>query len=150
MSSSTNEQKAPHQQTPPGKDPDALEVVPGFAHEKLEGWVPAVAGEEELRQALEKAFDYRGDVTITRKDGSKVEGYIFDRRSGKTLAESVVRLYPKDSTQKVSVPYSEIAALAFSGRDTAAGKSWEAWVRKYWEKRAAGEKNIGIQPETFE
>ena len=149
MSSSTNEQKAPHQQTPLAKDPDALEVVPGFAHEKLEGWVPAVAGEEELRQALEKAFDYRGDVTITRKDGSKVEGYIFDRRSGKTLAESVVRLYPKDSTQKVSVPYSEIAALAFSGRDTAAGKSWEAWVRKYWEKKAAGEKNIGIQAETL-
>jgi hypothetical protein len=150
MSSSANEPTAPQQQTALGKDPDALEVVPGFAHEKLEGWVPAVAGEEELRQALEKAFDYRGDVTITRKDGSKVEGYIFDRRSGKTLAESVVRLYPKDSTQKVSVPYSEIAALAFSGRDTAAGKSWEAWVRKYWEKRAAGEKNIGIQPETFE
>ena len=150
MSSSANEQKAPHQQASTGKDPDVLEVVPGFAHEKLEGWVPAVAGEEELRQALEKAFDYRGDVTITRKDGSKVEGYIFDRRSGKTLAESVVRLYPKDSTQKVSVPYSEIAALAFSGRDTAAGKSWEAWVRKYWEKRAAGEKNIGIQAESLE
>jgi hypothetical protein len=150
MSSSANEPKAPQQQTPPGKDPDALEVVPGFAHEKLEGWVPAVAGEEELRQALEKAFDYRGDVTITRKDGSKVEGYIFDRRSGKTLAESVVRLYPKDSTQKVSVPYSEIAALAFSGRDTAAGKSWEAWVRKYWEKRTAGEKNIALQPERLD
>jgi len=150
MSSSPNEQKAPHQQAPAGKDPDALEVVPGFAHEKLEGWVPAVAGEEELRQALEKAFDYRGDVTITRKDGSKVEGYIFDRRSGKTLTESVVRLYPKDSTQKVSVPYSEIAALAFSGRDTAAGKSWEAWVRKYWEKRAAGEKNIALQPERLD
>jgi len=150
MSSSANEQKSPQQQTPLAKDPDALEVVPGFAHEKLEGWVPAVAGEEELRQALEKAFDYRGDVTITRKDGSKVEGYIFDRRSGKTLAESVVRLYPKDSTQKVSVPYSEIAALAFSGRDTAAGRSWEAWVRKYWEKRAAGEKNIALQPERLD
>jgi hypothetical protein len=150
MSSSANEQKAPQQQTPLGKDPDTLEVVPGFAHEKLEGWVPTVAGEEELRQALEKAFDYRGDVAITRKDGSKVEGYIFDRRSGKTLAESVVRLYPKDSAQKVSVPYSEIAALAFSGRDTAAGKSWEAWVRKYWEKRSAGERNIGIQAEALE
>ena len=150
MSSSANEQKAPQQQTPLGKDPDTLEVVPGFAHEKLEGWVPAVAGEEELRQALEKAFDYRGDVTITRKDGSKVEGYIFDRRSGKSLADSVVRLYPKDSNQKVSVPYAEIAALAFSGRDTAAGKSWEAWVRKYWEKKAAGDKGIGIQAENLE
>ena len=129
---------------------DSLEVSPGFKHEKLEGWVPELASEEEVRQALEKAFDYRGDVTITRKDGSKVEGYIFDRRTGKTLADSAVRLFPKDADQKISIPYSEIAALAFSGRDTAAGKSFEAWVRKYWEKKAAGEKNIGIQAETLE
>jgi hypothetical protein len=132
------------------KAPDTLEVVPGFAHEKLEGWIPALAGDDDIRQALEKAFDYRGDVTITRKDGGKVEGYIFDRRSGKTLADSAVRLYPKDSNQKISVPYSEIAALAFSDRDPAAGKSWEAWVKKYWEKKAAGEKNIGIEAEKLE
>jgi hypothetical protein len=131
-------------------DADSLEVSPGFKHEKLEGWVPELAGEEEVRQALEKAFDYRGDVTITRKDGSKVEGYIFDRRTGKTLVDSAVRLFPKDADQKISIPYSEIAALAFSGRDTAAGKSFEAWVRKYWEKKAAGEKNIGIQAEALE
>jgi hypothetical protein len=132
------------------RDADALEVAPGFKHEKLEGWVPELASEEEVRQALEKAFDYRGDVTITRKDGSKIEGYIFDRRTGKTLADSAVRLFPKDADQKISIAYSDIAALAFSGRDTAAGKSFEAWVRKYWEKKAAGEKNIGIQAETLE
>ena len=132
------------------KAADSLEVAPGFKHEKLEGWVPELAGDEEVRQALEKAFDYRGDVTITRKDGSKVEGYIFDRRTGKTLADSAVRLFPKNADQKISIPYSEIAALAFSGRDTAAGKSFEAWVRKYWEKKAAGEKNIGIQAEALE
>jgi hypothetical protein len=132
------------------KDADSLEVAPGFAHEKLEGWVPELAGEEEVRQALEKAFDYRGDVTITRKDGSKVEGYIFDRRTGKSLADSAVRLFPKDSDKKISISYSDIAALAFSGRDTAAGRSFEAWVRKYWEKKAAGEKNIGIQAESLE
>jgi hypothetical protein len=129
---------------------DALEVVPGFAHEKLEGWIPELAGEEEVRQALEKAFDYRGDVTLTRKDGSKIEGYIFDRRTGKTLSDSVVRLYPKDSGEKLSVAYSDIAALAFTGRDTAAGKSFEAWVKKYWEKKAAGEKDIQIKPESLE
>jgi hypothetical protein len=132
------------------KAADSLEVAPGFKHEKLEGWVPELAGDEEVRQALEKAFDYRGDVTITRKDGSKIEGYIFDRRTGKSLADSAVRLFPKDADQKISIPYSEIAALAFSGRDTAAGKSFEAWVRKYWEKKAAGEKNIGIQAESLE
>ncbi len=129
---------------------DALEVVEGSLHEKLEGSVPEVATEAELREALEQAFDYRGDVTITRKDGSRVEGYIFDRRSGPTLAESSVRIIPQNSPQKISIPYSDIAALAFSGRDTAAGKSWEAWVRKYWEKKAAGEKHIALEPEELE
>jgi hypothetical protein len=79
-----------------------------------------------------------------------VEGYIFDRRNGATLAESVVRLIPQNSAQKISIPYSDIAALAFTGRDTAAGKSWEAWVRKYWEKKAAGEKHIALEPEKLE
>jgi hypothetical protein len=129
---------------------DSLEVVDGRDHEKIEGWIPELATEAELRDALEKAFDYRGDVTITRKDGSKVEGYIFDRRNGPTLDASVVRLIPQNSQQKISIPYSDIAALAFSGRDTAAGRSWEAWVRKYWERKAAGEKVIAVEPEKLD
>jgi hypothetical protein len=132
------------------EDPDTLEVAAGTVHDKVEGWIPELASEAELRDALEKAFDYRGDVTITRKDGSRVDGYIFDRRNGSTLQNSVVRLIPQDSQGKISIPYSDIAALAFSGRDTAAGKSWEAWVRKYWEKKAAGEKGIGIEAEDLE
>lgn len=80
---------------------------------------------EELRQALEKAFDYRGDVTIARKDGTSIEGYIFDRRKGSTLADSFVRLLPKSKPEKVTIAYSDIAGLAFTGRDTAAGKSWK-------------------------
>ena len=131
-------------------DPDLLEVVEGREHHKLEGWVPELATEDDLRHALEEAFDYRGDVTITRRDGSRLEGYIFDRRQGSTLANSVVRLIPQNSSQKVSVPYSEIAAVAFTGRDSAAGKSWEAWVRKYWEKKAAGEKGFKLEPESLE
>jgi hypothetical protein len=130
--------------------PDLLEVAPGTKHENLEGWIPQLASEDEIREALEKAFDYRGDVTITRKDGSKIEGYIFDRRAGNTLSASVVRLLPKDSNQRIAVPYSDIAALAFTGRDTAAGKSFEAWVKKYWQKKAAGEQNIGLKPEVLE
>ena len=129
---------------------DDLEVVEGTEHHRIEGWVPQLASEAELRDALEKAFDYRGDVTITRKDGSSVEGYIFDRRMGATLAESAVRVIPKDSREKITILFSDIAALAFSGRDMAAGKSWEAWVTKYWEKKAAGEKGISLEPEKLE
>ena len=129
---------------------DDLEVVDGTQHHRIEGWVPEIVSEADLRAALEEAFDYRGDVTITRKDGSRVEGYVFDRRSGATLAESVVRVIPQDGSGKVAILYSDIAGLAFTGRDTAAGKSWEAWVRKYWEKKAAGEKEIGLEPEALE
>jgi hypothetical protein len=131
-------------------DPDQLEVAPGTVRGSVEGWIPNLASEQETREALEKAFDYRGDVTITRKDGTKVDGYIFDRVSGTTLADSYVRLLPSNSSQRTKISYADIAALAFSGRDPAAGKSWEAWVRKYWQKKSSGEGNLSLQPESLD
>jgi hypothetical protein len=131
-------------------DPETMDHSPGVIHENLEGWIPTLATEEEIRLALEKAFDYRGDITITKKDGLTIDGYIFDRRTGATLADSRVRLFPKDRDEKVWVTYAEIARLAFTGRDTAAGKSFETWVKKYHEKKAAGEKNIQIEPEKLD
>ncbi len=130
--------------------PDELEHAAGREREQLEGWVPELASDAEVREALEKAFDYRGDVTITRKDGSAVTGYLFDRRSGTSLTDSFVRIIPTNEKTKVNVPYGEIAGLVFSGRDTAAGKTFEAWVKKYWEKKAAGEKDIQIAPEKLD
>ena len=142
MSSNDSLASQPNSSAP---DPDSLEVVSGASHERLEGWIPELATTEELRSALEQAFDYRGDVLITRKDGSKIEGYIFDRRTGKTLADSFVRLLPKDGGARISLPYADIAALAFTGRDMAAGNSWEAWVRHYWEKKSAGESDMSLE-----
>jgi hypothetical protein len=129
---------------------DELEHIAGREKENLEGWIPSMASDTEIREALEKAFDYRGDVTITRKDGSQVEGYLFDRRSGSSLSDSFVRIIPSKERTKVNVAYADIAALAFTGRDTAAGKTFDAWVKKYWEKKAAGEKNIQIEPEKLD
>lgn len=131
-------------------NPDEIEVAAGREREQLEGWIPAMASEGEVREALEKAFDYRGDVTLTTKSGGVIEGYLFDRRTGPTLAESYVRIIPAKERDRVNVPYSEIAAVAFTGRDTAAGRTFEAWVKKYWEKKAAGERNIQIEPERLE
>jgi hypothetical protein len=135
--------------TIPVVDPDSVEVATGFQHDNLEGWIPELASEAEVFDAFEKAFDYRGDITITRKDGTRLEGYIFDRRAGKSLTDSTVRLYPVSSNEKLSIRYSEIARLEF-GKDRAAGKQWEAWVKRYTEKKAAGEKNIGIEPEALD
>src|SRR5258708_23323447 len=106
----------PHQSqapVPPPSATDELEVVPGFERENLQGWIPDLATEADIRAVIEKAFDYRGDVTISRKDGSQITGYLFDRRAGKTLADSVVRLILADSSQRPSIPYPDIAGLAF-------------------------------------
>ncbi len=132
--------------------PDQLEVMAGRERENLEGWIPALATETETRDALEKAFDYRGDVTLTLRSGEVVEGYIYDRRAGRTLTDSLVRLMPSkgEDRSRRSIPYGEIAAVNFSGRDTAAGRTFDAWVKKYWEKKAAGEKNIQIEPEKLD
>ncbi len=132
------------------ENPDEIEVAAGREREQLEGWIPAMATDGEVREALEKAFDYRGDVTLTKKDGGVVEGYLFDRRTGASLADSYVRVIPSRDKTKMTVAYAEIAAVAFTGRDTAAGRTFEAWVKKYWEKKAAGERDIQIEPERLD
>jgi hypothetical protein len=133
---------------------DDVEVIAGRERENLEGWIPELATEAEVREALEKAFDYRGDVTVTRKDGTTVEGYLV--RSAEradaggfagadySYAEGWCAGGARDG------PYADIAALQFTGRDTAAGKTFEAWIKKYWEKKAAGKTNIQIEPEKLD
>jgi hypothetical protein len=129
----------------------AAEERLGFVHENLEGWIPALASVSEIHEALEKAFDYRGDLTITLKTGQKIDGYIFDRKiKGPALSDCFIRVMLKDQPGKLTIPYSDVAALAFTGRDTAAGKSFATWVKKYNEKKAAGEKNIGIDAEPLD
>jgi len=129
---------------------EALELAPGARHENLEGWVPTLAGDEDLRAALEKAFDYRGDVTLTTKGGERIEAFIFNRHSGSTLADSYVQYFTPTAPEKRRLGYAEIARLEFSGKDRAAGKQWEDWVRKYNERKAAGEKNIALEPEPLD
>ncbi len=129
---------------------EALELAPGTEHERLEGWIPAMASDDEIRNALEKAFDYRGDVTITLKSGEKIEAYIFNRQTGSSLTDSWVQYFAPNASEKCKVSYAEIARLEFSGKDRAAGKHWEDWVKAYNEKKAAGEKNIALHPESLE
>ena len=129
---------------------EALELAPGTDHENLEGWVPELANEDDLRQAMEKAFDYRGDVTLTLKSGERIEAFIFNRRTGSGLADSFVQYYTPNAQDKRKASYAEIARIEFSGKDRAAGKHWEDWVKKYNERKAAGETNIALAPEALE
>jgi len=129
---------------------EALELAPGTQHEQLEGWIPELASDEEIRAALEKAFDYRGDVSITLKSGQKIEAYIFNRQTGASLAESWLYYFTPSANDKRKMSYAEIARLEFSGKDRAAGKHWEDWVKAYNEKKAAGETQIGLHPDALE
>jgi hopanoid biosynthesis associated radical SAM protein HpnH len=100
---------------------------------------------EKLADGIEQAFDYRGDVTVTLRTGERLEGYIFDR----DRAASRMRILNK-AGQRVTVKYADVAQLSFTGRDMADGRSWEAWIKKYAERKAAGEKNIELVPEAID
>lgn len=108
------------------------------------GWAVDLADPMQTMAILEKAFDFRGDITLRLKNGQTVTGYLFDRRRGQALADSYVRIMPPtpgpNGEDKLSIAYADIAHIAFSDRDPAAGKSFETWVKKYIEKKLAGEK----------
>ena len=129
---------------------ESLELAPGTEHEQLEGWVPALATDADLHSALEKAFDYRGDVTITTKGGERIEAFIFNRNTGPTLGESYVQYFAPNVVGKQKLSYADVARLEFTGKDRAAGKHWEDWVKAYNERRAAGERNIALHPDKID
>ena len=94
----------------------------------IEGSVVRPATAMELAKAIDLAFDYRGDVTIELKSGERVEGYVFDRNADHS--NPYIELFLAGKPGKQIIEYSNIAAIIFSGEDTASGKSWEAWIQK--------------------
>ena len=94
----------------------------------LEGRVFRPATPDELAEAIELAFDYRGDITVELKSGDRLIGYLFNRTA--TGDQPTIELFPAASSGTMTIPYCEIAAIAFTGEDTATGKSWEAWMAK--------------------
>lgn len=102
-----------------------------------------------LLASLDAIRDFRGDVTLVLNEGSTVEGFVFDVIVGTDLGSCVLRLLvPGDATRR-SVAGRDIAAIRITGRDAAAGKTWENWVRRYAEKRLAGER-ASIESETLD
>jgi hypothetical protein len=127
--------------------PALVQIDAIAARPTLTGTQIAVA--DQLPDGIEQAFDYRGDVAVTLGTGERLEGYIFDREQKADLAASTLRIMTKPG-QKVTVRYADVAQLSFTGRDMADGRSWEAWMRKYAERKAAGEQNIELLPEALE
>jgi len=118
--------------------------------ENLEGWRPEISSPAMVEAVVECAFNYRGDITLLTTSGRTFEGYVFDRQIGRSSAESKCRMILSAGGERVAVPYSEVKSIAFTGKDTATGKSFQTWVEKYLAKKAAGEKNIGIEAEPLD
>ena len=93
----------------------------------LEGWTPEITDPRTLGEVIDRAFDYRGDVTVVTRDGSELVGYLFNRDAG--AAVPFVQVLERAGGDPVTVPYADIRAVAFTGKDTAAGNSYAAWLR---------------------
>ena len=114
----------------------SAEPIKSALEEKsLEKWNPSVATKEELYDALDKALDYRGDITVTLQDGTKKVVYVFNKETKK--GEPYIDVFPAEKDEKEKIYFKDIAGLFFSGVDTAAGKSWAVWMAKYKAKEEA-------------
>jgi hypothetical protein len=107
------------------------------------------ADDEGFLAAIDAAVDYRGDVTLARRAGEEtLTGYIFDFAHRDDPERAVVRVLPAGG-ERQSIPLRDIAAIEFTGRDTAEGKSFETWMKKYVQKKLAGEQ-ASIESEPLE
>ena len=112
--------------------------------ESLEGWVPVIDGEMTLERVIDLAFDYRGNTTIVKTDGTEVVGYIFNRNNG--VPEPFVQLFGEKGDGPHRLLYSEIESIRFTGKDPAAGRSWEAWIKRKDKEKAKNDGQPADRP----
>jgi len=110
----------------------------------LEGWAPEIGSEISLEEVVDRAFDYRGNVTVVKGDGTETVGYLFNRNRDAPVP--FVQMFDLAGAGPYTIPYFEIRAIRFTGRDTAAGKSYAAWLRAKEAAKAASEKDSGAAP----
>ena len=102
------------------------ETPAGTAHE---GDPDGVAG------LVERAFHYRGDVTVHTGDGGAVTGYLFNRDA--RASEPFVQLFETQTGREVSLPYRSIAEVLFTGRDAAAAADQRFEALQHWREEQA-------------
>ena len=100
----------------------------------------------EIVEAVELAFDYRGDVTVSLKSGESLSGYLFNRQINGS--DSYLEVFPSSSADARRIRYDQIASIAFTGEDTATGKSWETWIAKKDSERRAEVERVAAEAKT--
>ena len=94
----------------------------------LQGWVPEIGEFLTLAEVIDLAFDYRGNTTVVRADGTEIEGYVFNR--DREAPEPFIQIFDAAGNGPIRIAYSEIGTIRFTGRDMAAGNSWQAWLER--------------------
>ena len=81
----------------------------------------------DVDELVERAFHYRGDVTIRTNNDDSLTGYLFNRNT--RASEPFVQLFETGTGREVSIPYRDITQVLFTGRDAAAAsvKRFEAF-----------------------
>jgi hypothetical protein len=105
------------------------------AEGSLEGWAPEPGPDLPLARIVDLAFDYRGNTTIVRRDGTELEGYVFNRDAD--VPDPYLELFDRDGGGPYRLRYAEIWTIRFTGKDTAAGKSYAAWLARRQAEQAA-------------
>lgn len=100
----------------------------------LEGWVPEIGEDLPLSRVIDLAFDYRGNTTVVKTDGTEIHGYLFNRNAD--VPEPFIQMFDADGAGPLPIPYSQIRTIKFTGKDTATGSSYAAWLKRKEKEKA--------------
>ena len=75
--------------------------------------------DQQIADQIDAAFDFRGHVTVTLKDGRSIEGYLFNRELSPARGRAYVEVIRKDSDERVRFDADDVARVALSGKDFA-------------------------------
>lgn len=99
----------------------------------LEGWEPEPGAELPLARLVDLAFDYRGNTTVVKRDGTELDGYVFNRNAD--VPEPYLQMFDSEGGGPITVRYADVRTIRFTGKDTAAGNSYAAWLRRREQER---------------
>ncbi len=103
------------------------------AEKSLEGWTPEPSDDLPLARIIDVAFDYRGDTTVVKTDGTEIDGYIFNRNA--EASGPFIQMFDAAGAGPFTIPYADIRTIKFTGKDTAAGNSYAAWLKRREKER---------------
>ena len=97
------------------------------------GWTAEPSDELPLARIIDLAFDYRGNTTVVKADGTEIDGYVFNRNAEASVP--FIQMFGADGAGPFKILYTDIRTIKFTGKDTAAGNSYAAWLKRREKER---------------